>query len=96
MLEREFIWSVKHRNDPIEKFFDEAHLSCGEFEESKWSHSAEVFCSALSYANDVFGWHGATFAGPLRRCDKVANSFDQFVCCVGVNEASPSMGQTQA
>lgn len=45
--------------------------------------SAEVFlASALGNANDVLGWNGATFAGPLGRCDKVANSFDQFICCV--------------
>ena len=37
---------------------------------------------ALGNTNDVLGWHGATFAGSLGRCDKVANSFDQFICCV--------------
>lgn len=37
---------------------------------------------SLGNANDVLGWHGATFTGSLGRCDKVANGFDQFICCV--------------
>ena len=39
--------------------------------------------NALGNANYVLGWHGPTFASPLSRGDKVANSFDQFIGCVG-------------
>jgi hypothetical protein len=48
--------------------------------ESKRSHfGGGLLASALGNANDVLGWHGATFTGSLGRGDKVANSFDQFI-----------------
>ena len=42
----------------------------------------KIFCSGLGNADDVLGWHRATFARPLGRFDKVANSFDQFISYV--------------
>src|SRR5215212_2250196 len=58
------------------------------FEETLMNHNRYSLASlqlggeSPGNANDVLGWHGATFAGALGRCDKVANGFDQFICRV--------------